>query len=109
MDEIKQRIIELVSDIKTSHTFYCSEMETCTGHGELRTRPITLADVLRALSKRTGDDGGRIWIDEDGRIMRGAWTTDILWNLSHDFDSQTPEVKAFIGELLGIPAKGERV
>lgn len=68
-------------------------------------RPITLADVLRAIhvgkpySYFVSIDG-RFWIGEhmDYPIEK----LDARWNLATDYDNQTQEVKTFIGSLLGL-------
>lgn len=72
---------------------------------EILGRPITLADVLRTLQKVRCDEaigidynGGFLNCDQD---MQNLTTSDTCWNLLTDYDNQTPELKAFIGTLLG--------
>lgn len=77
---------------------------------EILGSPITLAVVLLAIDKKRGGwsigtDGRFITITEDG----WAWAKEsnsvlaVTWNLEHDnFDDQTPECQAFIGDLLGV-------
>lgn len=71
---------------------------------EILGRPITLADVLRAIS--TSFDEGNIeagsWgVAVDGSFFR-AYRRYEKWNLTADYDGQSDEVKSFIGKLLGV-------
>lgn len=67
------------------------------GSENVEERPITLADVLRAIdeSKETGIaimQGGQIWVD--GRY------TMLKWNLALPLDDQSPETIDFLYTLL---------
>lgn len=66
-------------------------------------RPITLADVLRAIQ---GTDRV-IGIDYWGRFIGCDENLNNVrmfaeWNLTTDYDNQTQEVRTFIGKLLGV-------
>lgn len=84
---------------------YCTDKSKMTILG----RPITLADVLRAIGQQYGDSrlmvnnlgGFRIYYSGD--VMPG-WE-DVgspRWNLSQDLDGQSEETKAFISKILGV-------
>lgn len=154
MDEIKQRIVELVPEIMElkfgclvqdpdfprpaivvrvfpsnpdgSYSFktqYWKEgsvgnigLDGDAKNWKILGRPIQLHDVLRAVDKSRKRDGWEYFVTSSGtfhkiNIMHADYTPTALFrfDLSLDFDSQTPEVRAFIGTLLGIPTKGGRV
>lgn len=74
---------------------------------EILGRPITLADVLMVLGKQ--DYGFRkLIIDTGGWMQWVEWNPErhlsggVRWDLTKDFDHQSPETKAFIGSLLGV-------
>lgn len=112
-DPIKAKIIELVPEIMGDWSgcdvcgTMCSGM--CDNDEGPTARPITLADVLRAilatdLANRTNvlvESGGfiskRKWEGNEHKFISGA-----EWNLTADYDGQTQEVKEFIGKLLGV-------
>lgn len=89
-DPVKARIIELVP--ARGFVGMCMEcrfisrygMEDYHSHDCTRDRPITLPDVLRAIS-----------------ILYTGYG-EIKWNLLFDYDGQTQEVKDFIGKLLWV-------
>ena len=91
------------------HFVYSKEV----GKEELKVlgRPITLADVLRAMEKIS--DETRVWMGvlTTGQIFHNAphndsnafyQIIDCTWNLATHYDGQTQEVKDFIGKLLGV-------
>lgn len=76
---------------------------------EIEGRPITLADVLRAMSNNN------VWLDckndgkdgEDARLYfrkapEGEWNMSIAWNLALPLDEQEPEVLEFLAKILGV-------
>lgn len=71
-------------------------------------RVVRLADVLRAIGNMLVivDCWGNIYrlemklTEKFPRFVKDNETAQ--WNLSLDYDSQTPEVRAFIGSLLGV-------
>lgn len=70
-------------------------------------RPITLADVLRAMPvtndlRYSVDSRGYIWEEHTtGARMHGVRHV-ATWNLALSYDDQTDEVKEFIGKVLGV-------
>lgn len=65
-------------------------------------RPITLADVLRAIEKEKR--GGRL---KSPNLKRLSEFSDVLtlidlWNLALSLNDQEPEVIEFIGKVLGV-------
>lgn len=57
----------------------------------------TLANVLLAMEPMAGtrlDEAGGYWEQRHNLLA--------LWNLTKDYDHQTPEVKAFIGKLIRV-------
>lgn len=85
-DPAKAKIIEAVPEL----------VPNCSYGGTIKTaRPITLADVLRAIQK----------VSDYSAASLGGFTRDMLnlgWNLTTDYDGQTAEVKEFLGKLLGV-------
>lgn len=75
---------------------------------EILGRPITLADVLRAIANRT--DERCITVSCFGQFHEefheeDEWDTQPLhhhWNLLKDYDDQEQATKDFIGSLLGV-------
>jgi hypothetical protein len=62
-------------------------------------RPISLADVLRAIGKYSPPH--HIWcIDRNGRLFQLGTVSSIPWNLSLSLLEQTEEVKMKLLELL---------
>lgn len=60
-------------------------------------RPITLADVLRAILKRYSPFAQSVVFGaSDVQELLG------MFNLTTDYDGQTQEVKDFIGKLIGV-------
>lgn len=115
-DTIRQRIVELVPELSVNTRVRC---DTCREPGmacnecgggliEVIGRPITLADVLRAIGGSVEHDSAYEYTvdsrgDFDVRDRRtGMITTPCTWDLLVDFDGQTNEVKEFIGKLLGV-------
>lgn len=68
-------------------------------------RPITLADVLRAIDIHKGKTPDHV-VMEIGYLPSGMWMFfrggTHAWNLTTDYDNQTQEMKDFIGKLLGV-------
>lgn len=98
MDKVKAKIIELVSDVEVVEPGdpYAGDVYTTL-------RPITLADVLRAIDKSTGVMVS-ITVTGEIRVHDGVPTTS-QWDLTTDYDGQTQEVKDFIGTLLAVNEK----
>lgn len=115
---VKAKIVELVPGIRTyeNRCYGCGfgfEFCKCTPKSTewFKDRPITLADVLRAI----GDEHrylegygvkAPLGIDMLGEfralgMMDGAYL-DAQWNLTTDYDNQDQSVKDFIGKLLGV-------
>lgn len=100
-DPIKAKIIELVPDLDCPVEE--SEGEACLAH------KIRLADVLRALGKHDPEGKLPFHVDAMGNLRTLAPVAGKLvshihaqWNLATDYDSQTQDVKDFIGTLLGV-------
>lgn len=69
---------------------------------EILGRPITLADILRAIDIATSEKESW-YIRTDGKIQRANSTyISAQWNLLEHWDNQTDEVKAFVGKLIGV-------
>jgi hypothetical protein len=129
-DLIKARIVELVPDITkcpacdgkgwtaehgnhhNPETGECEDCpvqvqcEMCRATGVIN-RPITLADILRAVEKVQSprmllvDPRGHFWYIEN--IMDPVIEAHpSSWNLTADYNGQTNEVKTFIGTLIGV-------
>lgn len=108
MDKVKARLIELVPEIRSVSdvrcgcgVYYCAKNTTNCKRIEINERPITLADVLRAIAKA----GTTINIREHGRLWKNdseGFQPGETWNLALDFDNQTPETRAFIGSLIDV-------
>lgn len=68
---------------------------------EIIGRPITLADVLRAIRKIS--QHGSWSVTQDGRLYDiGHDDCGPMWNLSTDLDGQTKETKDFLAKILGV-------
>lgn len=120
LEAVRAKVIEAVPEIET---FYCGacgqEMnggvcspqsmgEDATPHefndALTQERPITLADVLRAidiaLGKSMGDvflmypDGAMMWSEPEVETLRATW------NLALPLDEQEPEVIEFLAKIL---------
>lgn len=120
-DPIKAKIIEAVPEIehwceicqqyRDSREGWCAVCENAKMHMDLP-RPITLADVLRAMNEQWMTTATAHAISMQGdSIKTMTWRTAndtqirqffMLWNLTADYDGQTQEVKEFIGKLLGV-------
>lgn len=102
---IEEKIKELAGG-----DFLC-KCPCCEVEGQEFDRPITLADVLRAIEKIQGTDTYFIAMDGtfcvknsvfhslSGVILSG---NTFRIDLTTDYDNQTQEVKAFIGKLLNL-------
>lgn len=93
-DPTKQKIIELVPELSKPWESYDEQ-----GNFHEDERPITLADVLRAILTMKGS------IDSfkfDQILSKLVGYEDSCWNLTTDYDGQTQKVKDFIGKLLGV-------
>lgn len=105
MNTVKQRIIELVlPDVKRNGYKLLRFTDKWEPYS------IQLHDVLRAMWKSCGHV---MWVymrhdgvfglleqdDEYHNFRKDAW---VRWNLTLDYDGQTPEVQEFIGKLLGL-------
>lgn len=110
-DKVKARIIELLPEIRD----YEYGMDYCDEH-DMRTsvfvdcknckpsaRSITFVDVLLAMSD---EKHFMLTVFPDGRVSRKLHCEGRpypMWDLNiTDYDNQTPEVRAFIGTLLGV-------
>lgn len=104
-DPTKQKIIELVPELSKPWESYDEQ-----GNFHEDERPITLADVLRAIDKVRIDvsvssfGGFEIWSKEGlaNNIFVLENSPKWKWNLTTDYDGQTQKVKEFIGKLLGV-------
>lgn len=99
MDNVKAKLIELVPDIVVNpHAQLIGHDRKVTYFKECR--PITLADVLRAIEEQQEF----FWTRKADayEITGGAARIIVEWNLTTDYDHQTDEVKTFIGTLLGV-------
>lgn len=106
-DPIKAKIIELVPEIE--EVVHDPDLSRYGSIGRTYVqRPITLADVLRSISKSRGGIGAEvIAVDQDGNFQEQIGAGEFhcsmwVWNLTIDYDGQTQEVKTFIGSLLGV-------
>lgn len=127
LDKVRAKVIEAVPEIgkkrwwcrtcdarsffgkESLHIFDCEKPdpveETFPG------RPITLADVLRAI-EATPDKDGTLLIDTSGQwfglnsklaLARGGYLhRELNWNLSLPLDEQEPEVVEFIAKVLDV-------
>lgn len=106
IDPVKAKLIELLPEIEQvcrgkRENHYCPNCDNSIG------RPITLADVLRAIEEVGGTElyavlaDGEIW-NVNGIQGVKSYGVGITWNLALDYDNQTQEVRAFIGKLLGV-------
>ena len=72
------------------------------GRGRYTCRPITLADVLRAMP----DTEFQVKVKpKEGWVLRklhGEGGLMCMWDLTKPYDDQEEEVKLFIGKLLGV-------
>lgn len=79
----------------------CCEME-----GQDIDRPITLADVLRAIGKNAKAYRLEAAQDSNVAVIFVLSTKEkfgsAVWNLALDYDGQTQEMKEFIGRLLNV-------
>ncbi len=119
LQEVRAKVIEAVPEIdQTKRCSFCDGKGTylsghtcwyCAGTGKIAVfRPITLADVLRAIGRFAS--GGPIEYGVrafDGQFMnmfdRGRWAMDgrqIAWNLALPLDEQEPEVIEFLHKIL---------
>lgn len=107
-DPVKAKIIELVPEIREG----CKCRTYADGSYCSLPRPITLADVLRAIEMCKGY-GDQLLMDSDGsmeyhavNLLAGTEPENEMftatWNLTTDFDNQTDELKAFVGKLIGV-------
>lgn len=95
---LNERIIELVPDI-VQKTVTVKE----SGQQIDMVRPITLADVLRAIDIEAHD--ANFILKSDGNMYLpyvAEEAGDMYWNLTTDLDGQSPETKAFISKILGV-------
>lgn len=120
LEAVRAKVIEAVPEIVEAH-------EACGGRGwyaegtsarsicacrtgKVDTRPITLADVLRAMGDEPGEEGvvlntaGDMCVMTlvDGEAMRKAPGTIVRWNLALPLDEQEPEVIEFLAKVLGV-------
>lgn len=109
-DSVKAKIIERVPEIVNDTRGFDLEAMSRGGVpktiGEKEERPITLADVLRAINKPVRMQMMNI-PDVSEAVMVPAIDNSVAvllskWNLTTDYDNQTQEVKDFIGKLLGV-------
>lgn len=104
MDNVKAKIIELVPEINQRTCDTCANY-ACIEHVLNQINlSITLADVLRATQK--AQPLKIITVDTEGNFVEQLgyedWDTLFVWNLLEHYDNQTPELKAFVGKLLGV-------
>lgn len=118
MDAIKQRLIELVPDL------FSEVCPTCGYDGlwnapyteDKGIRPITLADVLRAIEKAykpkyesysvvCTPDGTIEVIDWGGGYEPAVGQESCDWNLAEIWDNQSDATKAFVGKLVGVEGR----
>lgn len=124
LTRIREKIVEAVPEIEWTECPWCEERNWrpdtigyCrNGHflGELdvKTRSITLADVLRAMQGKTGTtevigasiNGQFLDCSPDGQYLRVY--DEPIWNLSLSYDDQEEDVKLFVGKVLGIEMAG---
>lgn len=108
MKSLTERIIELVPEIeecrtcgwKTNHNGMCVNCR-----GIIERRPITLADVLRAI----GRVSQRVsWsVTQEGRFYDISHDNcGPIWNLAVNYEDQSDETKAFIAKILGVDETG---
>lgn len=109
LEAVRAKVIEAVPEIETGQT---PETVTMTlkpradGRGRCRGtmlwgRPITLADVLRAIAKsREAIKHGIYAVHCDGTFLSRSGDTGLQWNLALPLDGQEPEVIAFLAKIL---------
>lgn len=108
MDKVKATIIEFIPEIGKTEI----NIRTKSSHSRLQNivgwhdRPIQIFDVLQAIPV-ANENGDYYAISSTGVFLTVNCETgeveysDVQWNLLHDYDNQTAEVKAFIGKLIG--------
>lgn len=110
---LTERIVELVPEIGLKCSTCRQEYtNTCfLDHaGQPIRRPITLADVLRAMM---GTKGHPWFVRDDGTFFKwekftegnghhGVESTWATWNLATDLEGQSDETKAFLSKILGV-------
>jgi len=105
--EVKNKIIEAVPEIRYKVCPVCEQRAGLSGYCKCGaflkekeiTRPIQLADVLRAI----GIIKDSSWvIDAIGRIYNQFPSESLHcdWDLSKDFDGQSDETKEFLYNIL---------
>jgi len=95
VEKMKQWHGEIMIETNESYGQTNSDLYTILG------RPITLADVLRAIEKTRPSDFYRVYyaIESDGTFLLEGTDQGICWNPSADYDGQTDEVKEFLYKI----------
>lgn len=77
------------------------KVQFCFGNeeGEILGRPITFADVLRAIAKVKGTDGF-VLMASNGWLSDGA--NRCYYDLSKSFDDQDPPVHKWVARVIGV-------
>ena len=89
LEAVRQAVITAVPEIVDNpHSKYKS------------TRPITLADVLRAIEKARGATGFAVY--QGGQIWHQGRYTMFRWDLVESLEGQRDETISFIGNVLGV-------
>lgn len=113
MTPLHQRIIELVPDIGNQPcTHRLMHDENGCPFGE-HYRPITLADVLRAINSQficVNSWGGDFMFDRlntaEPAYREWFYTNEngerCVWNLTTNLDGQSDECKTFLSKILGV-------
>lgn len=105
-DSTKAKIIEAVPEIMARvecDCYYCAQREHNGGGGHYLTgRPITFADVLRAIEKEKRGDS--LKSPNLKRLSEFSGVVELLdmWHMALHYDGQTQKVKEFVGKLLNI-------
>lgn len=79
------------------------------GYMKILGRPITLADVLRAIHLTAPANKTLVTLESDGQFIIKRYDDNgktveggPRWNLSTDLDGQSEECKAFLSKVLGV-------
>lgn len=103
LSQIQEIVVRVVPEIEKLVPASCpdGQMGCLVAHFKTTYRPITLADVLRAIEVAPGATG---WtVSQGGEIVRygdGGQERGGVWNLREDLDGQNELTLAFILKVL---------
>jgi hypothetical protein len=110
LEKVRAKIIEAVPEIGTPRPVPCPSCEPgcLVLHQEYSYRPITLADVLRAMKNAqwSVNAHGTFWrtieYPNGGFDSKGFANEGGKWNLALPLDEQEPEVIEFLHKILCV-------